>query len=219
MANINRPQGFKPIRHLNGSQFNGQTELFYIPSTDSNAYAVGDLVTFVGTTNSTVSNIYGTNQQIGVPIVARATAGGVPLLGAIVGFLADPTNLQNSGFNPASNANGRYVWVATSPDIVYEAQLCGTAGAAIAPNIVAAAGTNYVGMNASIYAPAATSNFGAGLSGMMVDASTAVVTATFQLKVLRYSARIDQDLSTAGLYPKVEVIINNHFWDTGTVGI
>jgi hypothetical protein len=143
----------------------------------------------------------------------------VPVLGCIVGFKADPTNLQNSGFNPASNANGRYVWVADAPDIVYEAQLCGSAGAAQAPNITAVAGTNYVGMNASIYAPAATSNFGAGLSGMMVDASTVVTTATFQVKIIRYNARIDQDLTTAGTYPKVEVIINNHFFGQAVAGI
>jgi hypothetical protein len=199
--------------------YNGQSNLYYIPSTDANAYAVGDLVTFVGTTNSTVSNIYGVNQQIGVPIVTRAAAGTVPILGAIVGFLADPTNLQNSGFNPASNANGRYVWVCDMTDVIFEAQLCGAAGAAVAPNITAAAGTNFVGLNASIYAPAATSNFGAGLSGMMVDSSTAATTATLGLKILRYSARIDQDLSAAGLYPKVEVYINSPFMANGVAGI
>jgi hypothetical protein len=219
MANINRPNGFRPIRHLNGSMYNGQANLYYIPSTDSNAYAVGDLVAFVGTTNSTVSNIYGVNQQIGVPIVARATAGSVPVLGPIVGFLADPTNLQNSGFNPASNANGRYVWVCDGADVVFEAQLCGAAGVAIAPNITAAAGTNFIGLNASIYAPAATSNFGAGLSGMMVDSSTAAVTSTLAVKIIRYSARIDQDLSTAGLYPKVEIVLNNPFMGNLSAGI
>ena len=63
MANINRPNGFRPVRHLNGSMYNGQGNLYYIPSSDANAYAVGDLVTLVGTTNSTVSNIYGVNRQ------------------------------------------------------------------------------------------------------------------------------------------------------------
>ena len=206
MANINRPFGFKPVRHIDGSKYNGQSQLYFIPSTDATAYAVGDLVTFVGTTNSTDS------YALGVPIVARATAGGVPVLGAIVGFKVDPTNLQNSGFNPASNANGRYVWVADTPDIIYEAQLCGSAGAAVAPNLSAAAGTNYVGLNASIFAPAATANLGAGLSGMMVDTSTAAVTSTLALKIIRYSMRIDQDLTTAGIYPKVEVILNNCFF-------
>jgi len=219
MANINRPNGFRPVRHLNGSMYNGQGNLYYIPSTDANAYAVGDLVTLVGTTNSTVSNVYGVNQQIGVPIVARATAGAVPILGPIIGFLADPTNLQNSGFNPASNANGRYVWVCDNTDVIFEAQLCGASGAAVAPNISAAAGTNFIGLNASIYAPAATSNFGAGLSGMMVDSSTAATTNTLALKIIRYSARIDQDLSAAGLYPKVEVLINNPFMGNQVAGI
>jgi hypothetical protein len=143
----------------------------------------------------------------------------VPVLGAIVGFKADPTNLQNSGFNPASNSNGRYVWVADAPDIVWEVQLCTTSGAAIAPNISAAAGTNYVGLNASIYAPAAASNFGAGLSGMMADVSTAATTSTLALKIIRYNARIDQDLTSSGNFPKAEVIINSHFFGNVVAGI
>jgi len=221
MANVNRPAGFRPVRHMNGSMYNGQSNLYYIPSTDANTYAVGDLVAYVGTTSSTVSPIW-SNYPVGIPIVGRlATAGTVPILGAIVGFLADPTNLQNSGFNPASNANGRYVWVADAPDLIFEAQLCGAAGVAVAPNIAAAAGTNYIGLNASPYiATAATSNFGAGLSNMMVDVSTAATTATLGLTILRYVMRIDQDLSTAGLYPKVECYINSHFMgSTGTAGI
>jgi hypothetical protein len=133
--------------------------------------------------------------------------------------LADPTNLQNSGYRPGSNPNGAYVWVADSDDLIFEAQLCGAAGAAIAPNITAAAGTNFIGLNASLYCPAATSNFGAGLSGMMVDGSTAAVTSTLGVKILRYSSRIDQDLSTAGFYPKVEVILNNPFIANLAAGI
>lgn len=220
MANVNRPNGFRPVRHLNGSMFNGQVNLYYIPSTDANAYAVGDLVTFVGTTSSTVSNLW-PNQPIGVPIVTRATnAAAVVVLGAIVGFLADPTNLQNSGYRPASNGNGAYVWVSDAPDIIYEAQLCGASAAAIAPNVSAAAGTNYIGLNAQINTTnAAASNFGAGLSNMMVDASTAATTATLPLKVIRYSSRIDQDLSAAGVYPKVEVVINTPFFGYGVAGI
>jgi len=220
MANVNRPQGFKPVRHLNGSKFNGQSNLYYIPSTDSNAYAVGDLVTFVGTTSSTVSQIW-PNYPVGIPIVTRASNGAaVVVLGAIVGFLADPTNLQNSGYRPASNANGAFVWVADAPDIVYEAQLCGASAAAIAPNVAAAAGTNYIGLNAQINTTnAAAANYGAGLSNMMVDASTVATTATLPLKIIRYSARVDQDLSAAGFYPKVEVIVNTPFLGYGVAGI
>jgi len=202
--------------------YNGQSNLYYIPSTDTNTYAVGDLVQLVGTTSNTVSPIW-SNYPVGIPVVGRLpTAATVPILGAIIGFLADPTNLQNSGFRPASNANGAYVWVADSPDIVYEAQLCGAGGAAVAPNITAAAGTNFIGLNASPYiATAATSTFGAGLSNTMADSSTAATTATLGLKILRYVMRIDQDLSTAGIYPKVEVFIISQFTGggTGTAGI
>jgi len=209
VANINRPTGFKPVRQLDGSPYNGASQLYFIATSDANAYAVGDLVTQVGTTNS--SDLY----ALGVPIVTRLTGTEASqpsalILGSIVGFKVDPTNLQNSGYNPASNANGRYVWVSDAPQVIYEVQLCGAAGAAIAPNLSAVAGTNYIGMNAEIYNPGATANGGAGLSNMQVDASTVAVTATYPVKILRYSMRIDQDLSTAGVYPKVEVLINSH---------
>jgi hypothetical protein len=223
MANINRPLGFRPVRHLNGSAWNGQVNLYYIPSTDANAYAVGDFVTYVGTTvNSDTGNTSGAIAYApGTPIVARATASSTLLLGAIVGFKVDPTNLQNSGFNPASNANGRFVWVSDCPDIIYEGQLCGAAGAAVATNVAAAAGTCEVGLIGTIYAPAATANGGAGLSGMMLNQSTLTTAfaGTLHLKVFGYSKRIDQDLSSAGTYPKVEVIINNHFFGNITAGI
>jgi len=213
MANINRPRGFTPVRHLNGAPFNGATQMYYVPSTDTTAYAVGDLVKLVGTTNS--EDFY----NYGCPIVTRAAAGNTPLLGAIVGFKADPNNLVNSGFrqNPSGATAGFYVWVADAPDLIFEAQLCGASGAAVAPNVTAAAGTNYIGLNASIYAPTATSNFGSGLSGMMVDSSTAATTNTLALKILNYSRRMDQDLTTSGNYAKVDVLINAHLFSNASV--
>jgi len=224
MANVNRPNGFRPVRHLDGSPFNGQVNLYYIPSTDANAYAVGDMVSFVGTTvNADTGNVSGAIlYSPGTPIVSRmTTAGSTLVLGCIVGMKVDPTNLQNAGFNPASNANGRYVWVADAPDLIYEVQLCGAAGAAVAPNVASAAGTCEAGMLIGLYAPAATANGGAGLSGMMVNQASIATTfaATVPFKVFGYSKRIDQDLSTSGTFAKVEVIAVNHFYNQGTAGI
>ena len=44
MANTSAPFGLRPVRSLNGAPWNGAATLYYIPSTDTNAYNVGDVV-------------------------------------------------------------------------------------------------------------------------------------------------------------------------------
>ena len=41
MANVDRPNGFKPVMHLNGSPYNGQYRKYYSPT--DNLF-MGDLV-------------------------------------------------------------------------------------------------------------------------------------------------------------------------------
>ena len=44
MANAAAPFGLRPSHTVSGSAYNGQTRLYYIPSTDTIAYSVGDVV-------------------------------------------------------------------------------------------------------------------------------------------------------------------------------
>jgi len=44
MANVSKINGFKPVKHVNGSPYNGQANVYFVPSTDSTALFVGDVV-------------------------------------------------------------------------------------------------------------------------------------------------------------------------------
>ena len=193
MPNVSRPFGYRPVKHTNGSAFNGQVNLYHIPASDATAYAVGDLVDLSGGADAN-----------GVRQVTRAVAAG-PAIGAIVGFQVDPTALQNSGFRPASTS--RYVLVADSPDLVFEAQCSGSFGVTTDP-----------GLNANTTVTAATANAGAGQSNMQVDLTTKAVTAGLLVKILDVIQRPDVDL-TDPTNMKVHVTINNHRYSGGVAGI
>lgn len=193
MPNINRPFGYRPVKHINGSPFNGQVNQYFIPASDATPMAVGDLVDLTGAANAD-----------GLRIVTRAVAGG-PTIGAIVGFAPDPTALQNSGFKPASTA--RYVLVADSPDLVFEAQCSGSFGVTTDP-----------GLNANTTVTAATANSGAGTSNMQVDLATKATTAGLMVKILDVVQRPDVDLADA-TNMKVLVTLNNHRYAGGVAGV
>lgn len=206
MPNVSRPTGYRPVKHVNGSPFNGQVTVYVLLAADGTACAVGDLVDLSGAADAN-----------GIPAITRATAVNGPFLGSIVGFLpagTDPvggtlqtgnTDPANSGFRPASTL--RYALVADATDVVFEAQGSGTFVWAADP-----------GLNASTTTTAATANGGAGLSNMQVDLATKAVTATLGLKILGASRRMDQDLADTSNV-KLEVLINNHRKNQGIAGV
>ncbi|WP_456442282.1 hypothetical protein, partial [Psychroserpens sp.] len=74
MANLDRPAGFKPVKNLNGSPWNGKANVYYIPSTDDTAIFIGDAVKSAGSADAT--GMY--------PTVAQAAAGDT-IRGVIIG--------------------------------------------------------------------------------------------------------------------------------------
>lgn len=206
MANVSRPTGFRPIKHVTGAPFNGQVTLYYIPASNATAMAVGDLVDLGGGADAN-----------GVPDIVRASNVNGPFLGAIVGFLPSGTapidgklgtgtaDLSLSGFRPASTE--RYALVADATDIVFEAQGSGTFG-----------WTTDAGLNASAAISAATSNGNTGLSNMQVDLATKATTATLGLKILGAVRRVDNDPSDSSNV-KLEVMINQHRKNQGVAGV
>ena len=68
MANTSKIRGFLPMKHVNGSPYNGQSNIYFIPSSDSTAVFVGDPVKLAT----------GANAQ-GVAQVIKATAGAAVL--------------------------------------------------------------------------------------------------------------------------------------------
>jgi hypothetical protein len=192
MANVSRPVGLRPVRRIDGGGYQGQIETFHIPASDATAVFVGDIVKLAGSADAN-----------GVATVARYAANTDLPIGVVVGFVVDPTNLnQPSQYRAASTA--RYVFVAVGPDVVYEVQATGT-------TVVAD-----VGLNAGVTFTAGSST--TGQSGMELDATTKATTATLPLKILGWVQRPDVDIAD-GTSMKVNVLLNTANLGNGTAGV
>lgn len=198
MPNANRPSGLSPVRYLSGSPWNGKARIYFIASTDTNAFAIGDPVASSGSADSN-----------GVPGITLATAGtGNAIRGVVVGLgtreslMADPNNL-NTTVAPATKTQAYYAMVADDPNIIFEVQEVGTGTALTAAE---------VGLNANLSSGA---NNGY-LSGWQLDNSGEGAGSTLQVKLLGLARRSD---NAFGQYAKWLVKINNHELAAGTAGI
>jgi len=196
--------GFRPVRHLNGAPYTGQVNRYMISASDSQATNVGDLV--VLSDNDALVDAVG----FGVyPAVERAGSGtAAPIVGAIVGFEVDYSNLNAANFRAASTR--RVVLVADAPDLIFEAPQDGTGG------VVAAAS---VGLNVAVNLGTASTS-GAYASGMSVDSSTVATTATLPLQVMGVVASPDNDVTSTARPAELLVRINTHAYKAaGLAGV
>jgi hypothetical protein len=199
MANANAPFGLSPVEYLNGSKWNGQVRRYYIPSTDGNAYAIGDPVTIGGGADAR-----------GIASVVLATPGSA-MLGPIVGMgglqyggpSVDPTNL-NTTVIPATKTKAYYVLVADDPNIIFEAQEIGTGTALTAAEC---------GLNVNMVA-ATNSGY---LSSWVLTNTTEATTVTLDCKLLGLSQRNPNN--AFGAYAVWNVLINNHCYRAGALGL
>lgn len=191
MANVDRVNGFRPVMHLNGAPYNGARTAYAVLAGDSTALFVGDLVKLAGSADTE-----------GRRSIAQAAASD-PVIGVVVGFDVDPTNLNTPQYRAASTA--RTVYVADDPTIIFEAQ---------ADEALAAADH---GLNVNFQVGSGSTVTGA--SGMEVDSSTKATTATLPLKFIGWVRRQDNETNAAN--NKVLVKINNHQLaaSTGTAGV
>lgn len=184
MPNVNRPTGFRPVRHFDGSAWNGQAEVFAIAAADATTIGVGDIVKLVAGSDSGTPPTSSVTPLVlpGYGTVTRIAAGGDIPAGVVVGFLPNYSNLSlPSQFHLASSGL-RYALVCTDPTVIYEAQ----ASAAI---VLATT----VGKNASPTLGAV--NTATGVSAMLVDIATLATTATLTLKILQVAPRVDYDVT------------------------
>jgi hypothetical protein len=208
MANTSRINGFRPVKHANGSPYNGQCNIYAVRAADGTALFVGDPVAqdTVGHTN-------------GVPTVIRAAAG-APVIGVVVGILPakfDPVGgtmsagsitLDTPVYRPASTL--QYVLVCDAPDVYYEVEASTTALAAYAFAVTD------IGKNADFVATGSGSTT-TGTSAAALDMSTAANTATLQFRVMGTVQRPDNE--PTGNYTKVLAKVNNHYLANGAAGV
>ena len=192
MANVDRVNGFKPVKHLNGSPYNGAYTEYAVAAGDGTALFVGDAVKLAGSADA---------DGVATVIAAAATN---PVVGVVVGFGVDPTNLDTPQYRAANTA--RKVYVADARDLVFEVQ----ADAAIA--------VTSVGLNTDLVATSGGSTV-TGASGMELDASEVATTATLVFKILGFPRRADNEINATD--NKVLVMINAHQHGdhTGTAGV
>jgi hypothetical protein len=133
---------------------------------------------------------------------------GVPIVGVIVGFEVDYSNLNAPNYRAASTR--RVVLVADAPDTVFAGPQDGTGG------VVAAAS---VGLNVAINLGTAGTS-GAYASGMSVDSSTVATTATLPLQIMGVTAAPDNDVTSTSRPAELKVRINTHaFGAAGLAGV
>ena len=209
MANISKIRGFTPVKHTNGSPYNGQANIYFVPASDGTALFVGDPVKLLADANAQ-----------GVQQVTKATAGAA-VLGVVVGVIntkLDPIaggmtggsiSIDTPVYRPAST--GQYVLVCDSPDVVYEVEASTGANAAYSFAVAD------VGLNADLTTVAGSTT--TGTSAASLNMAGAATTATLQWKILGVVQRPDNEIT--GQYTKVLVKINNAQMGagTGTAGV
>jgi len=196
MANTQRVNGFRPVKHLNGSPYNGQFNIYEIVAGDGTATMVGDLVKADGgtaTDNFPTCVRHGTTGEI--------TAGAA--LGVVVGFVPSPTNLDTPQYRAASTK--RYAMVADSPDLIFEVM-----DGATVPTT-----QTLIGMNTGFMATAGSTTTGA--SGMTTGTTTATTTITLPLRIVGI---VNSPNNTAGAAnQRLLVMINQHALGNNTVAV
>lgn len=204
MANTSKIRGFIPVKHVNGSPYSGQANIYYVPSSDGTALFVGDPVKLAADANAQ-----------GIQQVTKATAGAA-VLGVVVGVINtkfDPVAGQMSGgsvsldtpvYRPAST--GQYVLVCDAPDVVYEVE------AVTGSNASYSFAVADVGLNADLATVAGSTV--TGTSAAALNMATAAATATLQWKILGVVQRPDNEIT--GANTKVLVKINNAQLSAGT---
>lgn len=133
MANADRPNGFRPVKHLTGAPYNGQFNKYYSPT--DNLF-LGDVVEADTTGNAA-----------GYQTCARAEASDA-VLGIVVGWEPNPLALENLYYVASTSFA---VFIADAPDLILEVQsdddTLTVASIGLNVNFVVAAGTTATGVS------------------------------------------------------------------------
>jgi hypothetical protein len=188
MANIDAPFGLKPVRHLNGNPWNGQTEKCYVEDDNSNNLFVGDPVIYTGAAGVDVT----TGHHKVVTIATEATENRI--YGVITSIDPILTDLSKT-YLPSTT--GGYVNVCVDPDVIFIIQDDGDAvldGDSVGAQAVLESGT--AGSTVT------------GLSGWEMD--TTDTPATDQSNQLLIMAVHAKEGNAFGANCIWEVLISNH---------
>ena len=184
MANVSAPFGFKPVRYRDGKNYTGNANAYNCPASDATALGVGDPVIVAGSATAD-----------GLATITRATAaGGAYVSGVVTGFIF--TDPQPATKYRAASTN-MTVLVCDDPDVLFEAQEDSVGGNLALTN---------VGQNIDFVAGSLSTV--TGLSGFMIDSSTANTTNTLQCRIEGFSSEPSNE--TPGSFGRYLVSFNLH---------
>jgi len=192
MANVDRPNGFRPVQHLNGSPYNGQSRMYFSPN--DNLF-LGDLVEQEGTGVRQNGLIY--------PTCDRIDAAGDVIVGVVVGWEPDPAALDRK-YHAASSTYG--VYIADARDLIMEAQsddatmVLGDVGLNISPTVTAGSTTT-------------------GASNMELDGNTAATTNTLTLRIVGGGLHVDNDSTDSTANQRWLVAVNSSAYANLIAGV
>ena len=202
MANTSRVNGFRVVKHLNGSPYNGQANLYYVASA-ADEILVGDIVKTGGSADGN-----------GIPTADLCGASDVPV-GVVVAIMHskfDPVGKMNNGSTaldlPAvtqiAASGAGYILVADDPFVVMEAETSNGTPAA-----------TDIGLNVSHANGARTAS--TVTSPATIDFGTENTTSTLNFQLLGFVQRVGNEI---GASAKVLVRFNVHQYNSvGTTGI
>lgn len=203
MANTSKINGFRPVKHLNGSPYNGQANLYYVASA-ADEILVGDPVKLAGSADA-----YG-NPSADLSGITDVACG---IVVSVMNSKFDPGGKMTTGSTAldlpaaaqiAASGSG-YVLVADAPDVVFEVE---TSNGTCA--------LNDIGLNVT---PALGARTAATVtSPATVDMGTESTTNTLMFKLLGFSQKVGNEPAAASA--KVLVMFNAHqFGSVGTTGL
>lgn len=198
MANVDRPRGLRPVKHMNGNPYNDEVNCYFVPATDATAIFLGDPVMYAGSADPTGK----------YPTVVKATAGTTNLIvGVAMGFGLQPeiaafvSDLERGTTRYRRASEASYVFVADDPDLIFEIQEV-SGGTALT--------ADEVGLNAPFVDGGG--NTASGASGVELN-NVGETALTEQLRILRLAPGVDNEL---GEHAKWWVQINEHFFRQAT---
>ena len=189
MANVDAPFGLRPVKHLNGMPWNGQTMRCMVPSGTAVNLYVGDAVI-----RGTTADATGYCPTVTVAVMGDAAQ----IFGVITSFEPDVTDSTKVYRTASTN---RYCQVCIDPDVIYQIQDSGGAAGTVAIGIAG------VGLNANLIQTHLGSTV-SGVSQMELNADTVAADSSFQLLILNAAPLSNNDATIARAV--WEVIISQH---------
>ena len=184
--------GFRPVRHLSGAPWNGQTIRCRIAPAYGTALFIGDPILW--TTVLTGKDATAKHPTI---IISAGTDGTI-IRGVITSFEPNPDNLTLQ-YSPAATAG--WANVCLGLDVVFQVRDDGSGTPAVV----------FQGQNAEAAAGSGGSTV-TGLSSYVLDASTPTTTQTFPLHILGLSDIPDNELADYAIW---DVLLNTSENATG----